>query len=199
MLEQLSKFLTQIFPLSVIVALCTFTYKEYAEKRRRDKAKNSKERAYAHVLGREIKKNFEALDYFYKIIDFIEEHRECKKIQVNLFRLTHGYDSCRIVADNDSLEMQLPKFHTTWYERLLPELSEKEESLVSCVSQAYDNIYFLSDKRNLIASLMAGELSGFLKMCANTTVSLLAPERDRIEAELTSAYQALTGKDRIFP
>lgn len=199
MLEQLSKFLTQIFPLSVIVALCTFTYKEYAEKRRRDKTKISKERAYAHVLGREIKNNFEALDYFYKIIEFIEEHQECKKIQVNLLRLTHGYESCEIVADNDSLEMQLPKFQSAWYERLLPELAEKDESLVACVSKAYDNIYFLSEKRNLIASLMAGELSVFLKMCANTTVSLLVPERDRIEAELISAYQALTDKEEIFP
>ena len=199
MLEHLSKFLTQIFPISVIVALGTFIYKECAEKSRRNKARISKERAYAHVLGREIKNNFEALDYFYKIIDFIESHRECKKIQVNLFRLTHGYESCQIVADNDSLEIQLPKFQSTWYERLLPELAEKDESLVACISKAYDNIYFLSDKRNLVASLMAGELSGFLKMCANTTVSLLAPERARIEAELISAYKALTGKEAIFP
>lgn len=199
MLEQLSNFLTQVFPISVIFAICTFAYKEYAEKRRRDKAKISKERAYAHVLGREIKSNFEALDFFYKIIDFIEEHRECKKIQISLSRLTHGYESCQIVADNDLLEMQLPKFQFAWYERLLPELAEKDESLVSCISKAYDNIYFLSDKRNLIASLMAGELSGFLKMCATTTVSLLSPERNRIEVELTAAYQALTGREKIFP
>jgi hypothetical protein len=199
MLEQLSKFLTQIFPLSVIVALFTFTYKEYAEKRRRDKVRISKERAYAHVLGREIKSNLEALDYFYKIIDFIEDHRECEKIQVNLYRLTHGYESCRIVADNDLLEMQIPKFQSTWYEKLLPELAEKDERLVACISKAYDNIYFLSEKRNLIASLMAGELSGFLKMCATATLGILAPERERIEAELISSYKELTGKDSIYP
>lgn len=198
MLKEISQFLTQIFPLSVIVALCTFFYKEYSEKRRRDKAKVSKERAYAHVLGKEIQNNFEALDYFYKIIDFIEEHRDCKKLEVRLFRLTHGFESCQITADNDSLEMQLPKFHLTWYERLLPDLAEKDEALVTCVSKAYDNIYFISSKRNLIASLMAGELSGFLKMCANTTVTLLAPERERIESELESAYKALTGKEHIF-
>lgn len=199
MLEQILKFLTQILPISVIVALCTFAYKEYTEKQRRDKAKASKERAYAHVLGREIKRNFETLDYFYKAIDFIEAHQECEKIKVKLFRLTHGFESCQIVADNDLLEIQLPKFESTWYERLLPELAEKDEALVSSVSKAYDNIYFLSDKRNLIISLMAGELSGFLKLCANTTLSLLTPERSRIEVELIEAYRALTGKDKIFP
>lgn len=199
MLEQLSKFLTQIFPISAIIAIITFAYKELSENRRRDKARNSKERAYAHVLGREIKDNLEALDNFYKIVSFIENHRGCNKIQVSLFRLTHGYESCQIVADSDSLEMQPPKFKSTWYERLLPELAEKDENLASCISKAYDNIYFVSDKRNLISSLMAGELSGFLKMCATTNFSLLTPERDRIEMELTTAYRALTGKEKILP
>jgi len=182
-----------------VVAIAIFSLKEIIEKCRREKSKNSKERAYAHVIGREIKENFESLDYFYKIIDFIEEHKECRAIQLKLHRLIHGYESCEIVAGSDSLEMQLPKFKTAWYEKLLVELAEKDGKLAECVSKAYDNIYFISEKRNLIASLMAGELSEFLRVCAVTTVGLLAPEREGIELNLKAAYKALTGKENLFP
>lgn len=199
MLDKAFLFLDKILSASVVVALAIFAVKEFIEWRRRQKSKKSKERAYAHVLGREIKENLESLDCFFKIIDFIEEHKECQSIQLKLHRLIHGYESCQVIAGADSLEMQLPKFKTIWYEKLLVELAEKDGKLSECVSKAYDNIYFISEKRNLIASLMAGELSSFLRMCAVTTLGYLAPERERIDAELTDAYKALTGNEKIFP
>lgn len=199
MLDQVFVFLDKILSASVVVALAIFVVKEFIEWSRRQKSKKSKERAYAHVLGREIKENLESIDYFFKIIDFILEHEECPDIKLEFNRLIHGYESCKIIAGRDSLEMQLPKFKTIWYEKLLVDLAEKDGRLSEFVSKAYDNIYFLSEKRNLIASFMAGELSSFLRLCAATTVAYLAPERERIEKELTDAYKALTGREKVFP
>lgn len=198
MLDQIFNILDKVATASVTVAISIFLIKEYLERLRREKSKKSKDRSFAHVLGREIKDNLESIDHFYRIIDFIEEHKECKNIQLKLFRLIHGYESCQLIADNDLLEAQLPKFQTLWYEKLLVELAERDGKLAECVSNAYSNIYFLSEKRNLIASLMAGELSEFMKLCAVTTVSLLAPERERIESELRLAYKTLTGKENVL-
>ena len=96
------------------------------------------------------------------------------------------------------MEMPLPKFQTTWYEKTLADLAEKDEMLSMSVSKAYDNIYFLSEKRNLIASLMADELSPFFKSCMATMINVfLLDKRTKMEEEIKDAYKVLTGKDPL--
>lgn len=191
--------LNQYVPITVISAIILFFIKEVLESYRRNKAENSKNKALAHVIGEELKENFRALDNFYKIIDFLNKHQDCKDLKLKFICLRHGYESCVIEADQDSLEMTIPIFKTNWYEDLLMDLAEKDEKLTETVSKAYEVIYFIIEKRNLLASLMAGELTSFLRMCAVTTVNLLPESREYYEAELSVAYKAVTGKENIFP
>ncbi|WP_153100106.1 hypothetical protein [Paraburkholderia hayleyella] len=190
---------SQILPVSVIAAVLLFIFKECLEGKRKRRARRSRKNAFARVIGSEIKQNYASIDSFFKILDFLREHRDCANLKFQFICLRHGYESCVISADRDSLEMTLPEFKTKWYEKLLIELSEQEPEIAEKAERAYDSLYFLSEKRNLLASLMEGELSAFLRMCATALLDLLPPERDRIENELKEAYEALTGKDRIFP
>lgn len=191
--------LTPILPASVIAAITLFVLKEWLEWKRKKKAKRSRKNAFARVIGGEIKGNLKSIDYFFKIIDFLAEHRGQANLKLQFICLKHGYESCVISAGRDRLEMTLPEFKTGWYEKLLMEISEQEPETAEKVEKAYESLYFLSEKRNLLASLMAGELSAFLQMCATSLLDFLPPERNRIESELNEAYKALTGKDQIFP
>lgn len=79
------------------------------------------------------------------------------------------------------------------------ELSEQEPEITEKIEKAYDSLSFLSEKRNMLASFMAGELNSFLRMCAGSLIDFLPHERERIENDLKDAYKALTGNERIFP
>lgn len=190
---------TQIVPVSVLAAIALFGLKEWLEAKRKRKAKKSRKNAFAHVIGRELKDNYKSIDGFFKIIDFLSEHRKQPNLELQFICLKHGYESCAISAGRDRLEMTLPEFKTDWYERLIMELSEQEPEIAEKVERAYDSLFFLSEKRNLLASLMAGELTDFLQMCAASIFDFLPPERNRIEVELNEAYKTLTGKSKIFP
>lgn len=191
--------LTQILPASVIATILLFATKEILEWRRKKTSKISKRKAYARVIGKEIKANYTAIDSFFKILEFLEKHRSDAGLKLQFICLKHGYESCVISAGDAHLEMPLPMFKTNWYEKLLMELSEQEPEISGKITKAYDSLYFLSEKRNLIASLMAGELNSFLKMCAGALLNFLPHERERIESELTDAYKALTGSEKILP
>lgn len=191
--------LSQILPASVIATILLFATKEILEWKKRHKSKTSKRKAYAKVIGKELKENYSSIDSFFKILDFLEEHRNHSELTLQFISLKHGYESCVISAGTSHLEMPIPFFKMNWYERLLMELSEQEPNISEKTTKAYDSLYFLAEKRNLLASLMAGELNPFLKMCAGAVIDFLPHERERIEGELKDAYKALTGTDKIFP
>jgi hypothetical protein len=191
--------LTQILPASVIATVLLFATKEILEWKRKKKSKKSKKEAYARVIGKEIKENYASIDSFFKIIEFLKEHRGCPNLELQFICLKHGYESCVIATDKSRLEMPIPIFKSEWYAEFLMELSEQEPEIAEKIEKAYDSLSFLSEKRNMLASLMAGELNLFLRMCAGSLIDFLPHERERIENELKDAYKALTGNERIFP
>jgi len=188
-----------VIPASVFVTLSLFLYKEISESHRRYKTKIAKKNAFGHVLGRELKENYNSLDQFIRIIEFLDSHKNATTVDLELIHLRHGHEACKVRADNDSMEMPLPVFSTQWYEKLLVEIAERDDALLTKITAAYDSIYFLIEKRNFIASFLDGELTPFQRNCIKFQVGMLISEYERIKDGLSSAFQALTGKDNIFP
>jgi len=191
--------LTQILPASVVATVLLFATKEILEWKRKKKSRESRRKAYARVIGREIKENYESADSLFKMIELLEKHRSYPNLELQFICLKHGYESCVITADKSRLEMPIPIFKLEWYGRLLMELSEQEPEIAEKIEKAYDSLSYLSEKRNIIASLMAGELNSFLVMCVSSLIEFLPHERGRIENELKDAYKALTGNKQMFP
>ncbi len=190
-----------LLPATVVVAIALFALREFFDfyKKRSDKKRNIE--AIKLLIADEIEKNHWSLVSMFRILSELKEDFEKEKNTIHYLHIArNGSEHFRSKEDPEdeySSGQAIPKFHTSMYERLIPDIAALDKKLFLSIHSTYEEIIELTHYRDTMIDYLAGEELSPSPELTKLFLSDFADEKDDYYEHLNKTYRLIKNKKLI--
>lgn len=197
--DKVAKGEINLLPATVVVAILLFILRELFDlfKKRSDRNRNIE--AIKLLIADEIEINHWSLVSLFRILTSLKEDFEENDKAVHYLHIARNgsehFRSKEDPAEDYSSGHAIPKFHTSMYERLLPDIASLDKELFLSIHSTYEEIIELTHYRDTMIDYLAGEELAPSSDLTRAFLSDFADEKDNYYQHLNKTYKLLKNKD----
>lgn len=186
-----------LLPITAIVAVIVFLFREMLEHFRRKSSDQRKVKSLTRLLARECELNLWTIKSLRRIVS--EVHRDEKPnlgVTVSVQRTTSGRPFAQISSDDGGLisQIPIPRVHRELMSKFLLDVATLDQALFEVMEPAYDSVGELEHVSESLVNIHDAPedigLESFLEGFAGYAIN----ELNEIESNLGKLYMHCTGK-----
>lgn len=190
--------LNQLVPITALIAIILFIFREVIDFLKNRLERKREVQVYKELVGEEIKHNYEVLDSFSSIVDFLvrvrEENIDKVRYKIETDRYGNEYVSIKLgdKSSKGSLYIWLKKFQTDQFDNHIPQLAKLDRRLYISLNDIYKTIRHWEKIRNEMVCSLAREIkSSERSFFININLQSFARDKDNNYNILRKAYSDL--------
>jgi len=188
-----------LLPVTVVAAILLFILRELFDlfKKRSDKKRNIE--AIKLLIADEIEKNHWSLKSLFMALSCLKEDFEENDKAVHYLHIARNgsehFRAKEAPEDRYSASQSIPNFHTSMYEKLIPDIAALDKKLFIEIHSTYEEINELIHYRDTMVDYLTGEDLAPSNEIIKIFLSAFADEENDYYEHLNKTYKLLKYKE----